>query len=70
MQFAADRGTTASGWHMTIAEVFAERERFAGRATDRSTPTRDFFVIPATVRRLEVSSIAIYRVEGGAIAER
>jgi steroid delta-isomerase-like uncharacterized protein len=69
-EFAAEQRAAAPDWHITIADIIAEGDRVAVRATGRGTPTRDFFGIPAAARRLEVSWIAIYRVEGSKIAER
>ncbi len=69
-QFAAEQRAAAPDWRITIADVIAEGDRVAVRATGRGTPTRAYFGLPAAGRRLEVSWIAIYRVEGGKIAER
>jgi steroid delta-isomerase-like uncharacterized protein len=69
-QFAAEQRGGAPDWHITIADIFAEGDRVAVRTTAGGTPTRPYFGLPAAGRQLEISWIAIYRVEGGKIAER
>jgi predicted ester cyclase len=69
MQFAAEQRAAAPDWHITIADMIAEGNRIAVRATGRGRPTRACFGLSAAGRRLEVSWIAIYRVEGGKVAE-
>ena len=53
----------------TVEDLLADGEMVVKRATTRSTHTGEFNGLPATGRRLVVSSISIYRIVDGKIAE-
>ena len=53
----------------TIEELLADGEMVVKRATTRGTQTSEFNGLPATGKRLVVSSISIYRIVDGKIAE-
>ncbi len=69
-QFLAWQRATAPDWHITIEDMVAEGDRVAVRAGARGTRSEEapgrLFPEP---RRMEVTWIAIYRIEGGRIAE-
>ena len=63
--------TTAhpDGIHV-IHDLIAERDRVVARVTGTGTHTGELMGIPPTGKRLEMTGIVIYRIEGGKIVER
>jgi predicted ester cyclase len=63
--------TTAhpDGVHV-IHDLIAEGDRVVARVTGRGTHTGELMGIPPTGKRLEMTGIVIYRIEGGKIVER
>lgn len=54
-------------WH--IEDLIAEGDRAVARTTMRGTHLGDFFGIPPTGRRVEMSGVHILRIANGRIAE-
>jgi predicted ester cyclase len=54
----------------TLEDLLAEGDRVVARFTARGTQTGVFQGIPATGSTAAVSSIAIYRLAGGKVAEQ
>jgi len=52
-----------------IEDIFGSGDRVAARLTFRGTHKGEFQGIPATGRAVEYTSIEIYRISGGLIAE-
>ena len=63
--------TTAhpDGIHV-IHDLIAEGDRVVARVTGSGTHTGELMGIPPTGKRLEMTGIVIYRIEGGKIVER
>jgi steroid delta-isomerase-like uncharacterized protein len=53
----------------TIEDLVAEGDRVAVRQTWRGTHTSDFLRIPPTGKQVTFTSIEVYRVAGGKLAE-
>ena len=53
----------------TIEDLVAEGDKVAVRQTWRGTHTSDFLRIPPTGRQVTFTSIEVYRVSGGKLAE-
>lgn len=56
--------------NFTIDELIAEGDRVATRTTMRAKHTGDYQGQPATGRQIEMSALAIERIEDGKIVER
>jgi steroid delta-isomerase-like uncharacterized protein len=56
-------------YHTTIEDLIAEGNRVAARVTITGTHTGDFYGIPATGKRINVSGIYIVRIANGKIVE-
>jgi predicted ester cyclase len=52
-----------------IEDIFGSGDRLAARLTFRGTHDGEFQGIPATRRAVEYTSIEVYRISGGLIAE-
>jgi steroid delta-isomerase-like uncharacterized protein len=57
-------------WQESIDDVIAEGDKVVARVTGRGTHRAEFMGIPATGRRVEITSINIDRIAGDRIAER
>lgn len=69
-RFLAWQRATAPDWHIAIQEMVAEGDKVAVRANARGTRTEEAPAHPfAEPRYMELTWIAIYRVEAGRIAE-
>ncbi|MBV9282463.1 MAG: ester cyclase [Chloroflexi bacterium] len=55
--------------HATVEDVIAEDDRVAARLVSRGTHRDAFQGVPATGKRIEMSSMAMWRVRDGKIAE-
>jgi predicted ester cyclase len=55
--------------HLTIEDIFGAGDRVAVRLRFGGTHTGPFLDVPATHRQVTFTSIEIYRVDGGRIAE-
>jgi steroid delta-isomerase-like uncharacterized protein len=55
--------------HTTLEDIVAEGDRVTARLTSRGTHRDAFQGVPATGKRIEMSSIAIWRLRAGKIAE-
>jgi steroid delta-isomerase-like uncharacterized protein len=55
---------------MSVDEIIAEGDRVAERLTLRGTHTGTFQSIPATGRRISVTSVNVCRIEDGLVRER
>ena len=55
--------------HHEVEEVIAEGETVAARVTLTGTHEGEFMGIPPTGRRIEITEIHLYRVEGGKAVE-
>ncbi len=53
-----------------IHDLIAEGDRVVARVTGTGTHTGELMGIPPTGKRLEMTGIVIYRIEGGKIVER
>ena len=68
-RFIAWQRASAPDWHITIQDLVAEGDRVAVRATARGTRTEESpGVLFPSPRYMELTWIAIYRVEAGRIA--
>ncbi len=56
-------------WSVQVEDVVAEGDKVVVRTVQRGTHEGQFFGVPPTGRRVEFSSIAVYRLEGGLIVE-
>lgn len=69
-RFIAWQRVTAADWHITIRDLVAEGDRVAARATAQGTRTEESPGVPfPQPRYIELSWIALYRIEHGQIAE-
>lgn len=68
-RFAATYREAFPDFHATIEDMFSEGGLVATRFTVRGAHEGDLEGIPSTGNRIEVSGIAISRVEGGKVAE-
>jgi predicted ester cyclase len=69
-QFIAWQRASAPDWRIAIQDMVAEGDRVAVRATARGTRTEESVGIPfPEPRYMELTWIAIYRIEDGRIAE-
>lgn len=56
-------------WTVLVEDVVAEGDKVAVRTVQRGTHEGEFFGVAPTGRPVEFSAIAVYRLEGGLIAE-
>ncbi|WP_318568476.1 ester cyclase [Salinigranum marinum] len=56
--------------HIEIDDYLQSGERAAARWTFTGTHEKDLFEIPATNRAFEITALALFRMEGGKIAEK
>ena len=56
-------------YHTAIEDLIAEGDKVVARVTITGTHTGDFYGIPATGKRINVSGIYIVRIENGKIVE-
>ena len=68
-QFTAAFFTAFPDLTTTIEDLMAEGDKVAVRQTWRGTHTTDFLHIPPTGKQVTFTSIEIYRVSGGKLAE-
>src|SRR5690606_674150 len=64
--------TTLQGmpdYHTAIEDLIAEGDRVAARVTITGTHTGDFYGLPATGKRIQVSGMYIVRIAQGKIVE-
>ena len=68
--FAKAQLASAEDWKITIADMIAEGDRVAIRATGYGTPKQELVGVPAAGRWIALPWIAIYRLAAGMIVER
>ena len=68
--FAQAQLTSAPDWKITIADMIAEGDKVAIRATGYGTPRRELVGIPAAGKWIALPWIGIYRLRNGLVAER
>ena len=56
-------------WGVEVEDAVAQGDRVAVRTTQRGTHEGEFFGIAPTGRQVEFQAMAVYRLEGGLIAE-
>jgi len=66
--FAHFLAATPDAYHV-VEDMVAEGDRVVSRITAYGTQTGVLFGIPATGKRMEMTGIAIHRIENGKIAE-
>jgi len=57
-------------WTEEVQDEITDHDRIAVRFTSRGTNTGDFMGNPPTGNRVEISEVAIFRLEGGQIVEQ
>jgi predicted ester cyclase len=62
--------TAFPDWAEEVEDEIVDRDRIAARFTSRGTNTGDFLGNPPTGARVEISEVAIFRLEDGKIAEQ
>ena len=67
--FASDIRAAFPDWHSTVEEMIVEGDRVAERWTGRGTHQGALQGIPPTGKRVTVSGVVFYRIEGGKIVE-
>lgn len=55
--------------HVSTEDMVAQGDRVAKRSTFRGTHTGEWHGIPATGKQITVSTLSLYRIEGGKIQE-
>jgi len=68
-QFTSAFFTAFPDLETTIEDLIAEGDKVAVRQTWRGTHTSDFLHIPPTGKQVTFTSIEVYRVAGGKLAE-
>ena len=68
-QYFATAFAAFPDFHVTIEDIFAERDKVVSRVTMRGTHKGEFMGIPPTEKQVNVTGIAIHRFADGKIVE-